>query len=143
MAEMVVITERGFGSDKWHKLPRIKHDETPKTKRFILDLEGDSDPDGITVNLAQVDGININFATAQDGRGFSLARRLREDGFKGRLRASGPLMTDQYRHARQSGFDELAITPEHAARMPEKSWLDVINLPLPNYQERLTLYKKK
>ncbi|MCE2517469.1 MAG: hypothetical protein J4F41_06470, partial [Alphaproteobacteria bacterium] len=59
---------------------------------------------------------------------------------KGRLRAEGPLMTDQYRHVRQSGFDEVAISHELAQRMPESHWLDVINLPLPDYQNRLIQY---
>jgi uncharacterized protein (DUF934 family) len=138
---MIIITEDGFGADPWQEIPFFRFDERPKGQFFILDLDGDSDPEPILPHLAEFDGININFPSAQDGRGFSLARWLRDDGFKGRLRATGPLMTDQYRHARQSGFDEVAITADHAKRMTEKSWFDVINLPLPNYQKRLMSYK--
>ena len=73
-------------------------------------------------NLAHVvqhlhrDLLAIDFPSFSDGRGFSLARRLRELGFKGRLRASGRLIVDQYAMARRVGFDEVEVAPDIAAR---------------------------
>ncbi|MDO5613179.1 MAG: DUF934 domain-containing protein [Paracoccus sp. (in: a-proteobacteria)] len=67
--------------------------------------------------------IALDFPAMGDGRGFTLARRLRELGFTGRLRATGKLIADQYAMARRVGFDEVEITAELAARQPQDQWL--------------------
>lgn len=67
--------------------------------------------------------VAIDFPSFTDGRGFSLARRLRELGYQGTLRATGRLIADQYAMARRVGFDEVAITPDIAARQPADQWL--------------------
>lgn len=69
------------------------------------------------------DLIAIDFPAMTDGRGFSLARRLRELGYTGRLRAVGKLIADQYAMARRVGFDEVLIPAELAKRQPEEQWL--------------------
>lgn len=68
------------------------------------------------------DLIAIDFPSFSDGRGFSLARRLRELGYKGRLRAAGRLIADQYAMARRVGFDEVEVAPDIAARQPAEQW---------------------
>ncbi|MCT4333016.1 DUF934 domain-containing protein [Paracoccus sp. YLB-12] len=65
----------------------------------------------------------IDFPAFTDGRGFSLARRLRELGYRGRLRATGRLIADQYAMARRVGFDEVEVAPDIAARQPQDQWL--------------------
>lgn len=67
--------------------------------------------------------IAIEFPAMTDGRGFTLARRLREIGYQGQLRAVGSLIADQYAMARRVGFDEVEISPELAQRQPEDQWL--------------------
>lgn len=67
--------------------------------------------------------IAIDFPAFTDGRGFSLARRLRELGFRGRLRAAGRLIADQYAMARRVGFDEVEVAPDIAARQPAEQWI--------------------
>jgi uncharacterized protein (DUF934 family) len=67
--------------------------------------------------------IAIRFPSAPDGRGFSLARQLRERGFTGVLRASGPLFSDQFPQALACGFDEVEIPDANAARQPVEQWL--------------------
>ena len=57
-----------------------------------------------------------------DGRGFTLARLLREKGYRGRLRAVGGLIADQYAMARRVGFDEVRISAALAARQPQEQW---------------------
>ena len=66
--------------------------------------------------------IGIDFPAFSDGRGFSLARRLRELGYRGRLRATGRLIADQYAMARRVGFDEVQVAPDIAARQPQEQW---------------------
>ncbi|MDQ7776161.1 DUF934 domain-containing protein [Paracoccus aminovorans] len=65
----------------------------------------------------------IDFPAMTDGRGFSLARLLRQKGYKGRLRAVGGLIADQYAMARRVGFDEVRIPAALAARQPQEQWL--------------------
>ena len=48
---------------------------------------------------------------------------LREKGYKGRLRAVGGLISDQYAMARRVGFDEVRIPAALAARQPQEQWL--------------------
>lgn len=66
--------------------------------------------------------IAISFSAYADGRGFSLARRLRQRGYTGSLRAVGPLIADQFAYALACGFDELELPEAHAARQPESHW---------------------
>ena len=46
--------------------------------------------------MRQLSLIAISFPSFGDGRGFSLARLIRNHGFTGTLRASGPLIVDQF-----------------------------------------------
>lgn len=83
--------------------------------------------------------IRIRFASFENGRGFSLAYRLRQQGYRGRLQAEGYLIADQYLLARRSGFDEVAISDALAARQPVEQW------PLGNTEQKpnyLTQLKK-
>jgi uncharacterized protein (DUF934 family) len=67
--------------------------------------------------------IRVDFPSFADGRGFGIAVRLRQMGFTGRLRARGHVLADQYAMARRSGFDEVEISTDLAARQPEDQWL--------------------
>ena len=71
----------------------------------------------------RIDLIAIAFPAFSDGRGFSLARELRRQGYAGRLRASGNLIPDQFGFALECGFDEVEIGEERAARQPLEQWL--------------------
>jgi uncharacterized protein (DUF934 family) len=81
--------------------------------------------------------IRITFADFADGRGFSIARRLRLSGYTGRLRAHGHVLADQYAMARRSGFDEVEIDGDLAARQPQDQWLARANWRAHDYQSRL------
>ena len=78
-----------------------------------------------------------DFPSFADGRGFTLARRLRLIGYKGRLRARGHVLADQYAMARRSGFDEVEIDDALAERQPEDQWLRRANWQAHDYQSRL------
>lgn len=69
------------------------------------------------------DLIAIAFPAFTDGRGFSLARGLRQAGYAGRLRASGELLPDQFAFALDCGFDEVEVSDERLARQPVDQWL--------------------
>ena len=67
-----------------------------------------SDLEAVSHKLALV---AIEFPAFGDGRGFSLAVRLRKDlGFQGEVRAHGPVMPDQALFLLRAGFDSVDIT---------------------------------
>jgi len=66
--------------------------------------------------------ISIDFPGFADGRGFSLAKVLRREGYQGTLRASGPLIPDQFDYAIACGFDEIELPDASAARQSVLQW---------------------
>ncbi|SDG98551.1 DUF934 domain-containing protein [Bosea robiniae] len=67
--------------------------------------------------------VAIAFPAYSDGRGFSLARQIRRAGFAGEIRASGPLIADQFAYALSCGFDTIELPEASAARQPVPQWL--------------------
>jgi len=57
-----------------------------------------------------------------DGRGFSVARQLRLQGFDGVIELLGDLLPDQLPMAAASGVDAILIRTEHAERCEEGQW---------------------
>lgn len=80
------------------------------------------------------DRIAIAFPAFTDGRGFSLARALRQAGYRGRLRAVGELIPDQFAFALDCGFDEIEISAERLARQPVEQWLAALGAITVAYQ---------
>ena len=89
------------------------------------------------VPLLSAGFVRIDFPAFSDGRGFTLGRELRRLGFSGRLRAKGHVIADQYAMVRRSGFDEVEIASELAARQPEDQWLARADWREHDYQRRL------
>jgi len=73
--------------------------------------------------LDKVALVSVLFPGYADGRGFSLARLMRMEGYTGTLRATGPLIADQFPDAVASGFDQIEIPEELARRQPLEHWL--------------------
>jgi uncharacterized protein (DUF934 family) len=112
----VIVTDTGFGPDTFDGAFVPLDQAAPGDTALHLA------PDTDTARLPGIIGaeaICIAFPSFADGRGFTLARRLRHLGFRGRLRASGHVLSDQYAMARRAGFDEVEIPDELAARQPE------------------------
>ena len=82
----------------------------------VLALAPDAILEDIASEIAGVERIDIHFPSFKDGRGFSLAARLRERGFEGELRAVGDLIPDQARLLKRAGFDRVAPDRSGAAR---------------------------
>ncbi len=127
-----LINDTGFVADDW---PHGFCTQGAANDCVSLDLASDADPSGVA--LAGLQMIRIDFPSSADGRGFSIARALRLRGFAGRLRARGHVIADQYAMARRSGFDEVEVTDEIAARQPEKQWLFRADWQENDYQNRL------
>ena len=133
----VIVTDAGFTEDDWTggfvPLTALPANDTGAA----LDLVSDADPAVLTGRLSQIALIRVDFPSFADGRGFTIARRLRLMGYAGRLRARGHVISDQYAMARRAGFDEVEISPELAARQPQDHWLARANWAAHDYQSRL------
>ncbi len=79
--------------------------------------------DALAPFLNDIDLVSIAFPAYGDGRGFSIAKQLRHAGFKGTLRAAGPLIADQFAYALACGFDEIDLPQAQAARQPVEQWV--------------------
>ncbi|MDT2031567.1 DUF934 domain-containing protein [Planktomarina sp.] len=101
------------------------------------DLSSNFDPKEITADLLKRRFIRITLHGFSDGRGFTLAARLRQNGYRGHLRLAGYVLADQYAMARRSGFDDVEISQELAARQPESQWLARADWRAHDYQSRL------
>lgn len=134
-----LVTDEGFATDEWsHGFVELGQlSANVDGFDIAVDLPIDADPSEIAGELDRISLIRINFPSFSDGRGFSHARNLRRMGFKGRLRASGHVIADQYAMARRSGFDEIEIDEELAARQPEDQWLKRADWQAHDYQNRL------
>ncbi|MCA0960668.1 DUF934 domain-containing protein [Salipiger bermudensis] len=123
----IIVTDAGFAPDDW---------SAGFETETALDLPSDTDPAALAFD-ADTQMIRVDFPSFADGRGFTLARLLRLRGYRGRLRAKGHVISDQYAMARRAGFDEVEISDELAARQPEAEWLFRSNWQQHDYQSRL------
>lgn len=67
----------------------------------------------IAGDLPRFGMITVVFPTFRDGRGYSIARLLRERyRYGAELRADGPLLPDQFRFLHRCGFDAVTVPDE-------------------------------
>ena len=71
-------------------------------------VEPGDDARDLVPHLDRLALIEVNFPSFGDGRGYSAARILREEGYSGELRAIGDVLVDQVAYMRRCGFDAFA-----------------------------------
>jgi len=129
----VIVTDKGFSPETWTEgftaLGAANDAEA-------LDISAETQPDDIPI-CSGLKMVRIDFPSSADGRGFTIARALRLRGYQGRLRARGHVLADQYAMARRSGFDEIEINDDLAARQPQDQWRFRANWQDHDYQNRL------
>ncbi len=135
----VIVTDAGFTADDWAQgfVTLTELAEGVRSLRVGLELASDVPAEAVVPHLAGVGLVRVRFAAFNDGRGFTLARRLRRLGYGGRLRAVGHVLADQYAMARRSGFDEVEIDAALAARQPAEHWVFRADWQANDYQARL------
>ena len=132
----VIVTDKGFAADDFACGFVTVNEVAANDCDYGIDLPSDTAPDAL-IGLDNAAMIRIDFPSSADGRGFTLAAMLRRAGYKGRLRARGHVLADQYAMARRSGFDEIEIDDALAARQPEDQWQFRADWQNHNYQARL------
>ncbi len=112
------------GLERW----RSERDQLSTRNAAIgLLLQPDANWDDITEELSRFPVIAIAFPQYADGRGFSIARLLRDrDGYQGEVRAVGGYFVDQMPYLRRVGFDAFAISdPQVKASLDKGVWPEV------------------
>lgn len=130
----VIVTDAGFAHDDWRGGFAPLGEATAGQG---IDLPQDTATAALGAAHLAAPVIRVAFPAFSDGRGFTLARHLRDMGYKGRLRAAGHVIADQYAMARRVGFDEVEISDDLAARQPEDQWQFRADWQARDYQRRL------
>ncbi|WP_037546491.1 DUF934 domain-containing protein [Stappia stellulata] len=123
-----LFRDGAFVADDWHHLG--EDDPLPDSGAVILPLgrylevvatapaslglavllRAGDEPDALQPHLSQLGLIAVDFAKFSDGRGYSIARLLRQrHGFDGELRAVGDVLLDQIPLMRRCGFTAFEI----------------------------------
>ncbi|MFN3724534.1 MAG: DUF934 domain-containing protein [Paracoccaceae bacterium] len=130
----VIVTDMGFAPAP--HIATVTLDQIAQ-HQGALDLTHTDDPVLVEPHLAALSLIRISFPAFSDGRAFTVARRLRMLGYTGELRATGPVIADQYAMARRVGFDSVEIPDDLATRQPAEQWQFRADWTAHNYQARL------
>lgn len=135
----VLVKDEGFAVDDCAEVAFLPLDAVLSgaegaDQGLVVDFPNDRDPAELAPLLDRVAMVRVAFPAMGDGRGLSIARRLRAMGYRGRLRAKGPLIVDQVRAARRVGFDEFELPESVAARQPEALWIAQV---APSYRARV------
>jgi uncharacterized protein (DUF934 family) len=131
-----LIKELRIVADSWHLLERGPEGELPEvpvrgdaiiplalwlarreellaraeTGTLGVWLDANEGPEALAGDVQRFPLIAVNFPKFGDGRGYSIARLLRERyGFKGEVRAIGDVLRDLLYFMRQCGFDAFAL----------------------------------
>lgn len=140
----VIVRDDGFHTDDWEAngglfidLEKYGQDVAEKDPaNTCLDIPNDVSVASLSGLFENAAMIRIPFPSFADGRGFSLAKQLRQQGYEGRLRAVGHVIADQYGFARVCGFDEVEIDDDLASRQPADQWLARIPQQDLSYQNK-------
>ncbi len=113
-------------------------------KGSAVQLEPGEEPDVLFDHLQDIELVVINFPVFTDGRGFTYARRIREQGYRGELRAGGHFIRDQLTYLRRCGFDAFQMSQESELEAALDSLSDFTEFyqaaddqPLPLFRRRV------
>src|SRR5882762_6146328 len=124
---------------------RIATESAPSPEQGeVLRFEPTDDPASVADRLGRVARVEVNFPKFGDGRGFSIARLLRERyGYRGELRAVGQVGRDQLYYLESCGFDAFLLRdgedPEEALAAFNdfsESYQASVNQPIPLFRRR-------
>lgn len=125
---------------------RIVEPNVPSPEGEVLRLEPTDDPASVADRLGRAARVEVNFPKFGDGRGFSIARLLRERyGYKGELRAVGAVTQDHLQAMERCGFDAFLLRegedPNEALAAFERfsdAYQGTVPTPAPLFRRRRT-----
>ena len=115
-----------------------------RTAPLGIRLEADDRPAEVADDLVHFALIAIHFPKFTDGRGYSIARLLRErHGYAGKLRAVGDVLRDQLFYMLRCGFDSFAMKHQElvddalpAYRVFSEGYQTSVDRPVPLFKRR-------
>jgi uncharacterized protein (DUF934 family) len=108
-----------------------------------VQLEPGQEPIALAGYLDQLALVVINFPVFTDGRGFSYARNLREQGYRGELRAGGHFIRDQLTYLRRCGFDAFQMADESQLESALESLTDFTEFYQAAQDQPLPLFRRR
>ena len=113
--------------------------------RLGLWLDSHEAPEAVAADVGRFAAIAVNFPKFQDGRGFSIARLLRERfGYKEELRAVGHITRDHLYYMAGCGFDAFELREGEDAQEAlaafesfSEAYQASVARPLPLFRRRL------
>lgn len=93
--------------------------------RIGVELGPADDPAALAGDIDRLTLITVAFPSFTDGRGYSIARLLRERlNFRGELRAVGEILRDQLFYLARCGFDSFALRDDQDVGEALKAFAD-------------------
>ena len=168
-----LIKERRIVADSWHLLERGSKGELPEVPargdvivplalwlarredflaypgKLGVWVDANEGPEALAGDVQRFPLIAVNFPKFGDGRGYSIARLLRERyGYKGELRAIGDVLHDHLYFMEQCGFDAFALREDQDAQEAlsafdtfSDSYQATVLRPVPLFRRRLAAGK--
>ena len=169
-----LIKEQRIAADSWRLLSRGPGGEPPEVPaqgdvvvplalwlerrdaflaypgRLGVWLDANEDPEAIASDLPRFALVAVNFPKFGDGRGYSIARLLRERyGYKGELRAIGDVLHDHLHFMKQCGFDAFVLREDQDAQAAlsaldtfSEGYQTSVLRPVPLFRRRLAAGKR-
>jgi uncharacterized protein (DUF934 family) len=107
-------------------------------------LKPDDDPETLARDAITLPLIAVDFPKFSDGRGYSIARLLREKhGFSGELRAIGDVLRDQLYYLRQCGFNAFAVRADRDVQEALKGLADFSDNYQATVERLLPLFRRR
>jgi uncharacterized protein (DUF934 family) len=160
-----LIKRRRIDADNWQRLSGGALPELPQRAELIVPLalwlerrsellergtrlgvwlDSHEAPEAVAADIGRFDVIAVNFPKFQDGRGFSIARLLRERyGYKGELRAIGHITRDHLYYMEGCGFDAFELREDEDAEEAlaafgafSEAYQASVTRPLPLFRRR-------
>jgi len=112
-------------------------------------IDANEGPEALAGDVQRFPLIAVNFPKFGDGRGYSIARLLRERyGYKGELRAIGDVLHDHLYFMEQCGFDAFALRKDQDTQEAlsafdtfSDSYQATVLRPVPLFRRRLAAGK--
>ena len=117
---------------------------TARAGRLGVWLDSHEDPAVISADLKYFAVVAVNFPQFVDGRGYSIARSLRERyGWRGELRAIGDVLRDQLFYLSRCGFDAFALRPDQDANAALSAFDDFSDAYQTSVERPLPLFRRR
>ena len=123
---------------------RAVSETPPSPDEKIVRLEPADDPAAVAGELATAARVEVNFPKFGDGRGFSIARLLRERyGYKGELRAVGQITRDHLLYLESCGFDAFELREGEDAQAALAAFDDFSEAYQASAAQRVPLFRRR